>query len=321
MASPFETMMAPDAAAQAAALERLLRERRALGMLGQLSGDKVLSPVGRQVTAGADAQEQAQAQAAQQLQQMMARQAQEQARQQFEQRKFEETQRHNRAVESRPTGQPALTIVTGEGGAQFLVDPRNPAKPAAPVLGPDGKPIAKPKAARALQTGDKAAIEDLASTVESIGYLEQQFRPEFAGGGPLGGVATSVYQKLGSAGTEGMQKDAAFWAEWDKLVNLPERNAIFGASLSAGEKSSWEGARTIKPGSSPDLIRAQLQRMKQIAASKLGARTGALKEEGYDPEAIDTLGRGMGGQPAPAAAPVPAARRFTRVNGKLVEVK
>lgn len=49
MASPYDFMIDPSASAQAAALEKLMRQRKMMGLVGQLSGDRVLAPVGRQV--------------------------------------------------------------------------------------------------------------------------------------------------------------------------------------------------------------------------------------------------------------------------------
>lgn len=60
---------------------------------------------------------------------------------------FEETKRHNREMEKRPSGFPAMSIVTGEGGAQYLVNTRDAAAPAKPVKDEQGNPIAKPQAA------------------------------------------------------------------------------------------------------------------------------------------------------------------------------
>lgn len=41
---------------------------------------------------------------------------------------------------------PAAQVVQGGNGEYIVVDPRNPNKPGAPVLGPDGKPLVKPAA-------------------------------------------------------------------------------------------------------------------------------------------------------------------------------
>lgn len=209
----------------------------------------------------------------------------------------------NKATTHAPT--PAI-VVTGADGSQTFVDPRNPKAPGTPVLGPDGKPVVKPKTQRPLQTGDKKTIDDLAGEINALSSLEGQFRPEFAGGGPLGGLATAAYQKIGSAGSSSMQRDAAFWADFSRLIDLPQRNAIFGASLSVGEKASWEGAKNIRPGTAPELVKAKLAEMRQILGRKLQNVGASLEAEGYDRDAIRERSGGLYGG-APSAPGVPAS--------------
>lgn len=55
-----------------------------------------------------------------------------------------ETERHNREMEKRPSGMPALMLVTGEGGTQYFADPRNPTAPAKVIKDEGGEPVVKP---------------------------------------------------------------------------------------------------------------------------------------------------------------------------------
>jgi hypothetical protein len=289
----------PDPAAKAKALELLMRQKQ-LGMLGLGSGDRVLAPLGKQMIGDVQQQQEMQAQSAQRA----AQQAFQQQQLQRQQASDAETARYHQGMLNidrqrlqQGRESPALTIVTGEGGAQYLVDPRKPDRPASPILGPDGKPIAKPKAVRALQTHDKVILDDLTGELNALADLSSRFESSFAGGGPLGGLATSAYQVLGSAGTEGMQKDAAFWSDFSRLVDLPQRNRMFGASLTATEKQSWEGAKNIRPGTSPSLVKAKLAEMQSILENKLSNISSSLAAEGYNTEAITrrtsrTLGQG-----------------------------
>src|SRR5512146_1577162 len=64
----------------------------------------------------------------------------------------------NKASTHAPVQPTPAIVVTGDGGAQYFVDPRKPTAPGVPVTGPGGKPVVKPKAERVLQTGDKKTI-------------------------------------------------------------------------------------------------------------------------------------------------------------------
>jgi hypothetical protein len=137
------------AAERAQAMSAALRRQRAAGNLALLTGDKVLGNFGQAQLQGAGTQEGLLAQAGQQragqamqrenhvLQRALQREQLER-----QQGRDAEAARHNRAVEAqgRP---PPFVIVSGEGGGQYFVDPRNPRAQAMPVTGPDGKPILK----------------------------------------------------------------------------------------------------------------------------------------------------------------------------------
>jgi hypothetical protein len=319
---------AGDARAKAAALAQALRGQQgdALALQAVTGGYRAAPQIGATLAANAQAELGGIGQAAGErlrmaIQQRHAEQqaGQQQAQLTRQERAQAETERHNRAVEARPVQSP-LTVVTGEGGQLFYANPRSPQQPVQPLLGPGGLPVMKPKQQKVLQTGDKKTIDELTGEIDALGRLEGQFKPEFAGGGPLGGFATSMYSKLGSAGTQGMQQDAAFWADFNRLIDLPQRNAVFGASLSTGEKSSWEGAKNIKPGSSPDLVKAKLAEMRGIMSRKLGNVGSSLEEEGYDAGAISKRSGGLyGGAPAQAgtaAGKVDPAARMAQLRGE-----
>jgi hypothetical protein len=147
--------------------------------------------------------------------------------------------------------------------------------------------------------------------VNALTNLESSFKPEFAGQGPAGGLLTQGYQMLGSAGSPAMQQQAAFWADFSRLIDLPQRNKVFGASLSVSEKASWEGAKNIKPGTDPALVRAKLAEMRGILATKLQNIGASLTEEGYDPEAIAKRTGGLTAKPV-----APAGRRVKAKDGQ-----
>lgn len=205
-----------------------------------------------------------------------------------------ETERHNRASESiqrtRPSGMPALTIITGEGGAQYFVDPRKPNAPAVPVTDPQGNPVTKPqptKAGRALNIGDRDKLEKTLGESSNLDSLIGRFQDSYAGKGAAGKTLVDVNKKLGSWASPGAQEEAHFWADFQGSFDLERRNKLFGASLTPGEAAAWEAAKTITPNSNPKVVRQALTRLRDAAASSLKRRGRSLAKDGYNAEAIE----------------------------------
>jgi len=197
---------------------------------------------------------------------------------------------------------PSLQPVTAQGGQIVGFNPRTATT--TPVSGPGGGVLQKDKP---LEQGVSKELTALDQELRNIGDVRSAFKPEYAGGGPAGRALTAGAQllgglapeKAGSLAPQLSQEAGNFWSKFDMLVTLPQRNALFGASLTPGEKASFEGAMRIKPGNSPDTIRKALADMEAIAHSKLDSHTAALRQEGYNPGAIEALT-----QHAAPAAPV-----------------
>jgi hypothetical protein len=194
---------------------------------------------------------------------------------------------------------PALQPVTAQGGQIVGFNPREGTTRAVP--GPGGDPL---QANRPLQEADSQRLEEATQKIAGLGRLRSAFKPEFAGLGPGGRALTAGAQFLGAlapekaSGSLGQfsQESAKFWADWDRLVTLPERNKLFGASLTPSEQGSWERAQSIKPGADPKVIQQAMAEIESIARGKLGNLTESLQVEGNNPSAIKALTR------TPAAA-------------------
>lgn len=224
-----------------------------------------------------------------------------------EQIKMAESERHNRAMEGRPPGM--MPIVLGEGGTQYFANPLNPGT-AKQITDEHGNPINKPapaKQPRALTTSDRDKLDALRTQVQAARELAEGFQDSFAGKGFMGAATVAGKQMLGSWGSDADQKEAAWWANFAKWVDLPERNKTFGSSLTATEKGSWEGAKNIKPGADPKLVRAQIARMEKISADAMARRGRSLAKDGFTAEAIEeyTGPLGLGEAPAAGASPKP----------------
>ena len=323
----WELLMDSDPQAVARARAEALRRQGAAGAMLLGAGGRRLAPLGARMM---DVQGQGEAATNEAMGQRLrmamqeraaaAGAAEQQRAYEMDLRKQTEAERHNRAMEARPTG-PSFQIVSGEGGAQFYADPRNPGAPAVPVTGPDGRPIVKTRAMRPLSSADRRELQDLSGESRALVDLTQRFRPEFAGGGPGGSLATSAYQKLGSWAPDSKQADAAFWADFSRLVDLPQRNRIFGASLSVNEKASWDQAKNIRPGTDPALVQQKLAEMRDIYSRKMSEYAQSLIADGYDPDAVAALVGGQADAPRPPAATTagaaPRRRRFNPQTGAL----
>jgi hypothetical protein len=190
-------------------------------------------------------------------------------------------------------------IIEGDGGQLFRV----------PTKGPDltPKPIAAPGGGGGKFIKDKdlppatgRELADLAAEFRNFEALRSSFKDEYAGMGLTGGVQTGLARGLGAAGTSGQQQLAAWWKDFDRLVNLPQRNEMFGASLTPGEKASWEGAQNISPKSDPKIVKAAFEKLHGIVERKLRGRGEGLIEDGYGASVIGRVSDGIVGGAGPS---------------------
>jgi hypothetical protein len=227
---------------------------------------------------------------------------------------LEETRRHNLETEktarinaTRQRMQP-LILVAGQGGGQFFVDPRNPNAPAAPIVGPDGKPILnpKPKPQKSLSATDRDALEKAHAEASNLDDLIGRFKDGYAGKGATGKMTVDINKRLGSWASEGAQEEANYWADFSAMVDIERRNKMFGATLSPHEAAAWEAAKNITPNSKPEVVRKALINLRDAARSSMRRRGMSLAKDGYNPEAIEVFTGELedgGGEPGPRASP------------------
>lgn len=249
---------------------------------------------------------------------------------------LKETKRHHEAMEKRPVPGmlPMPYAVPGEGGVvQVIPDLRDLSKPVLTPRDAAGKPIVKPSAgAKPLpktETDELASLSEVATALED---LSGRFKDSYAGKGPTGALKQAYGQTMGSTADQDTQDFTEYWADFSKWIDLPDRNKTFGASLSAGEKASWEGAKNINYRNDPKRVRAQIEKMARIAREKLQKRGRAAASSGYVREAIEEYTGPLGADEKPAAkpsrrtsAPTPSAtandwteedeRRFQELSG------
>ena len=179
----------------------------------------------------------------------------------------------------------------------------------------------KPEVARPTKPlpGKEAdTLQEMNTTLRNVNDIAGKFQKKYAGQSLPGRAVNWVGRIFGSAAPEAMQEQNAFWAAFKELYELPARHKFFGSALTPTEAKSWAEAQNLGPGTSPEIIEAKFKWMQDTARTKLTQRAGARKVEGvYSGDAIDAMTDELGGSATPAAG----VRKFTRVNGKLVEVK
>lgn len=148
---------------------------------------------------------------------------------------------------------------------------------------PDGSPKLPPKTSKQLPVNAANDLEKAVEAFRSLNRAVNGFQNDYGGNTITGGLENTAQRLLGT-GTPGQ---AQWWADFAATDNVL-RNALFGASLTEGEKAAYE-ATSIKPNMAPSEIRANLNRRMELAQGKLTRRTAYLKANGYDPDAVDAL--------------------------------
>jgi hypothetical protein len=176
--------------------------------------------------------------------------------------------RFNERNAPKPAEPPSGYRFIANGGLQAI--PGGPADKR--VVGAGGKP---------LRQGDGDKLSADVDTYAALKNAIRGFRDDFAGNVVGGRVENAAERTLG-IGTEG-QGD--WWANFYATDNLI-RNNLFGASLTAGEKSAYADT-TVAPNMRPDKIRENLTRRQEIVRKALTRKVDRFKAAGYNPAEID----------------------------------
>jgi hypothetical protein len=190
-------------------------------------------------------------------------------------------------------------LVEGPGGELYRIPTKGPDLTPKPIPAPGGKggKFVKDKD---LPPAAGRELADLAAEFRNFEALRSSFKDDYAGMGLTDGMQTGLARGLGAAGTSGQQQLAEWWKDFDRLVNLPQRNAMFGASLTPGEKASWEGAQNINPKSDPKIVRAAFAKLHGIVERKLRGRGEGLIKDGYGADVIGKVSDGIVGGAGPS---------------------
>ena len=234
--------------------QELMRERY-LGDVAQVSGDPVLSPLGKTLSRRA------------------GRQAKDlgDVRRSAMEKLEKEMGKNDWKFRSATKTQPALWV--NEKTQEYK-----------PV---EGLPEPEPDYEK-LRSSDIKTLSQLGQVTNVLTGLNQELGdPEFDPGQmpvPFGRTGANIAAQYGY-GTENTKQVQDWWAQFDRFYTLPERNALFGATLTPNEQQAWRAA-TISPEMTKEQIQGKMGRLIDIYNNVIQRVGGGLEAEGYNPEAI-----------------------------------
>ena len=145
-----------------------------------------------------------------------------------------------------------------------------------PVISPTGEPIGGRE--KPLTSGEVNKITDIDTSLGTQKRLKETFDDKYAGYKlQMGGELANV---IGSKFGGDNQAQAEWWASHAANDNIA-RNALFGASLTAGEQRAWEKT-SINPGMSPAMIKNRMAEREALIEAKRNTTVENLGKAGYD---------------------------------------
>ena len=134
-----------------------------------------------------------------------------------------------------------------------------------------------------LPKDERADLSDGVSALSTLSGLLSTYRPEY-GGNIAGGIENTLQSLDAGLGTPGQRE---WWANM-KRMDAVQRNLLFGASLTAGEKAAWEET-TVQPRMSPEIIKQNLAKRALVAQGALARLRDSNIAAGYSPRQIEVL--------------------------------
>jgi len=170
----------------------------------------------------------------------------------------------------------ASSLATQALTRQMIETNINKAKDAA-LRAADGKEI---------KLADSTKLADKAASVEKLSDLSTSFKPSFAGypTDAAGSLAVLVAGKRSDPDSVDLFQ---WWQTYQEHVNKI-RNDLFGAALTAAEKSEFDKAMVTK-GMDPAQAKANLDRQAQIAGRAYNKLDNVLRVQGYSKAGLDAL--------------------------------
>lgn len=155
-----------------------------------------------------------------------------------------------------------------------------------------GKP---PKPLLASQVKD---LEENVGHIRNTERLLANFTDDMSGMGPLSQAQIAAESLAGGLASEKGRKRANWWSEFKMLQELPQRHALFGATLTEGEQRAWNAAQIINPRSDPADVRKAMNTFKEIIEARHARMQKQFTTEGKNTEAYN-----LTDTPEPKSAP------------------
>jgi hypothetical protein len=149
--------------------------------------------------------------------------------------------------------------------------------------------IDKNERGQALTKPEKEELNALQRDVTALDSMEQTFKPEYAGYGLAGAPLRAGAAALGSWAPEIAQEANQWWSQYENLVEMPTRHALFGSALTATETNAWNRAKLIKPGSDPKVVMQAVRTLRAIAAKHRDVLAKAFEAEGKNMGSVRAL--------------------------------
>lgn len=168
----------------------------------------------------------------------------------------------------------------------------------------------KPHDPKPLPGGDRKDLVETGGKLATFDNLANTFDDKYGGytAAWAGDIDNWLKRNVG-----GDTAGAEWWATYQNLKNIV-RNDLFGAALTAAEKSEFEKS-AVNPGMRPDVIRRYVARQQAILQGALDRRAKSLAADGYRPDAIEeAMGRRIGAGAPGGGASAPQASDVTATN-------
>lgn len=149
---------------------------------------------------------------------------------------------------------------------------------------------------KSLPSSDRKTLLEAGGKTNTFDNLFGTFDDRFGGYGAAWAADIDLFIKRNAAGDP---SSAKWWSTYQEIKNQV-RNDLFGAALTAAEKSEFEKS-AINPGMRPELIKSYLERQRAVLRSALDRHASSLVQDGYRRTAIEeAMGRKIGADAAPA---------------------
>lgn len=284
-----------------AALAAYLRQQANQGRILQASGDRVLGPMGEQMTAGAGSQAEELARARQAQDQFKMMQA------------YREAQADNMAAKVGATirGQDVSAgakkdVANIQGGtARDVEAQRAAAQIEAARIKAEQAAAAKQKPPKPIPEATRRQIDDAVNSMTGVEQAQATYRKGFGGTGR--NAENWVSANVPLLASKNMEDAQNWWANYGRQFTLPELKATIGLRHNQYMQGVFESYH-LNPNMEDKQIVGNLGQIHDQVVGRVSRQVQALQKQGYD---ITGYERFLGGKSAPAGTGTPTPPQET----------